>query len=51
MASVARAEVFALHEVAVVHAMNRAVRRRDRLGDDPVSGKNYSHRKVMMKNQ
>jgi hypothetical protein len=47
----ARAEVFAPDEVAVVHVMNRVVRRCYLLGDDPVSGKNYDHRKVMIENQ
>jgi hypothetical protein len=47
----ARAEVFAPAEVAVVHVMNRVVRRCYLLGDDPVSGKNYDHRKVMIENQ
>jgi len=32
-------------EVAVVHVMNRVVRRCFLLGDDPVTGKNYDHRK------
>jgi hypothetical protein len=31
-----------------VHVMNRVVRRCYLLGDDPVSGKNYDHRKVMI---
>ena len=31
--------------------MNRVVRRSDLLGDDPVSGKNYDHRKIMIENQ
>jgi len=43
--------VFASVEVAVVHAMNRVVRRCDLLGDDPMSGKNYDHRKVLIENQ
>jgi REP element-mobilizing transposase RayT len=47
----ARAEVSAPDEVAVVHVMNRVVRRCYLLGDDPVSGKNYDHRKVMIENQ
>ena len=51
MARMARAEVFAPDEVAVVHVMNRVVRRCYLLGDDPVSGKNYDHRKVMIENQ
>jgi hypothetical protein len=47
----ARAEVFAPDEVAVVHVMNRVVRRCYLLGDDPVSGKNNDHRKMMIENQ
>ena len=45
MARLARAEVFAPDEVAVAHVMNRVVRRCYLLGNDPVSGKNYDHRK------
>lgn len=45
MARLARAEVFAPDEVAIVHVMNRVVRRCFLLGDDPVTGKNYDHRK------
>ena len=48
-ARMARAEVFAPDEVAVVHVMNRVVRRYYLLGNDPVSGKNYDHRKVRLK--
>ncbi len=51
MARMARAEVFAPDEVAVVYVMNRVVRRCYLLGNDPVSGKNYDHRKVMIENQ
>ncbi len=40
MARMARAEVFAPDQVAVVGVMNRVVRRCYLLGDDPVSGKN-----------
>ena len=46
-----QAVVFTPDEVAVVHAMNRVVRRWDLLGDDPVTGKNYDQRKVMIENQ
>ena len=46
MARVAREEVFAADEVAVVHVMNRVVRRCFLLGDDPVTGRNYDHRKA-----
>ena len=38
-------------EAAVVHVMNRVVGRCYLFGDDPVSGKNYDHRKVMIENQ
>jgi hypothetical protein len=48
MARMARAEVFAPDEIPVVHVMNRGVRRCYLLGNDPVSGKNYDHRKVMI---
>ena len=46
MARLARAEFFAHDEIAIVHVMNRVVRRCFLIGDDPVSGKNYDHRKV-----
>ena len=46
MARLARAEVFSPDEVAIVHAMNRVVRRCFLLGDDPFTGKNYDHRKL-----
>ena len=46
MARLARVEVFAPDEVAIVHVMNRVVRRCFLLGNDPVTGKNYDHRKV-----
>ena len=46
MARVARSEVFAPDEIAVVHVMNRVVRRCFLLGDDPVTGNNYDHRKA-----
>ena len=39
MARLACAEVFADDEVAIVHVMNRVVRRCFLLGDDPVTGK------------
>ena len=46
MARMARAEVFSPDEVAIVHVMNRVVRRCFLLGDDPVTGKNFDHRKA-----
>ena len=51
MARLARVEVFAADEVAIVHVMNRTVRRCFLLGDDPVTGKNYDHRKVWVDEQ
>lgn len=51
MARLARAEVFAADEVAIVHVMNRVVRRCFLLGDDPVTGKNYDHRKQWIDDQ
>ena len=46
MARVAREEVFSPDEIAIVHVMNRVVRRCFLLGTDPVTGKNFDHRKV-----
>jgi hypothetical protein len=46
MARLARAEVFARDEIAMVHVMNRVVRRCFLFGDDPVTGNNYDHRKA-----
>jgi hypothetical protein len=46
-----RAEVFAPDEVAILHVTNRTVRRCFLLGTDPVSGKNYDHRKVWIEQQ
>jgi hypothetical protein len=45
MARMARAEVFDPSEIAIVHVMARTVRRCFLLGADPVSQKNYDHRK------
>lgn len=45
MARIARAEIFSPEEVAVVHVMNRTVRRCFLLGKDPLTGKNFDHRK------
>ena len=42
MARLARVEVVAADEIAIVHVMNRTVRRCFLLGDDPVSGKLFS---------
>ena len=51
MARLARSEVFAPDEVAIVHVMNRVVRRCFLLGADAVTGKNYDHRKVWIEQQ
>lgn len=45
MARMCRAEVFDPNEVAVAHVFSRTVRRCFLMGDDPVSGKNFDHRK------
>ena len=45
MARLARVEVFAPDEIAVLHVMNRTVRRCFLLGNDPLTGKNFDHRK------
>ena len=47
----ARVEVFAADETAIVHVMNRTVRRCFLLGDDAFSGKNFGHRKVWLDEQ
>jgi hypothetical protein len=48
MARLARVEIFAPDEIAVVHVMNRTVRRCFLLGNDQFTRKNYDHRKVWM---
>ena len=51
MARLARAAGFSSDEIAVVHVMNRVVRRCFLLGDDPISGKNFDHRKIWIEDQ
>jgi hypothetical protein len=51
MARLARVEVFSPDEIAIVHVMNRVVRRCFLLGNDPVTGNNYDHRKIWMEEQ
>ncbi len=51
MAWLARVELFAADEIAIVHVMNRTVRRCFLLGDDPFSGKNFDHRKQWLDEQ
>ena len=48
MARKARMEVFGPDEIAIVHVMNRVVRRCLLLGDDPVTGKNDDHRRALI---
>ena len=45
MARLARVEVFAADEIAIMHVMNRTVRRCFLMGDDAFSGKDFDHRK------
>ncbi len=51
MAKMPRKEVFSPNEIACVHLMNRAVRRCFLMGDDPISGKNFDHRKRWMEDK
>ena len=46
MARVAHAQVVAAEKGAIVHVINRVVRRCFLLGTDSVTGKDYDHRKV-----
>ncbi|MCR9292460.1 MAG: hypothetical protein NXI32_07065 [bacterium] len=48
MAKMARREIFSPDEIACVHVMNRTVRRCFLMGDDPLTGKNFDHRKQWM---
>ena len=45
MARLARSEVLAPDEIATIHLMDRTVRRSFLFGLDPLTGKNYDHRK------
>ena len=51
MGRMSRAEVFDPSEVAICHVFARVVRRCFLLGNDPVTGKNYDHRKVWIEQQ
>jgi hypothetical protein len=51
MARIARVEIFASDEVAIVHVMNRTVRRCFLMGDDHISRTNFDHRKVWIDEQ
>lgn len=51
MARLARVELFAADEIAVVHVMNRVVRRCFLMGTDAVTGRNYDHRKQWIEDE
>ena len=51
MARLARAEVFSPDEIAVIHVACRVVRRCFLLGNDPVTGTNYDHRKQWIEDE
>ncbi len=51
MARLARVEAFAPDEIAIVHVMNRVVRRCFLMGYDEASGKNYGHRKLWVESE
>ncbi len=51
MTRMSRAEVFAADEIAIVHVMNRVVRRCFLMGYDELTGKNYEHRKQWIEEQ
>ena len=51
MARIARADVFRPDEIAIVHVMNRTVRRCFLMGEDPLTGKNFDHRKAWMEDE
>jgi hypothetical protein len=48
MARAPRSDVFDPAEIALAHITQRCVRRCYLMGDDPVSGKNYDHRKLWL---
>ncbi len=49
MVACARSEIVRLGEVAVYHVWARCVRRSYLCGNDPVSGKNYDHRRLWIR--
>ena len=51
MARVARVESLAPDEIAIVHVMNRVVRRCFLMGTDELTGKNYDHRKAWVEKE
>lgn len=51
MSRMTRAEIFNPGEVAILHVMARVCRRCFLLGNDPVTGKNFDHRKLWIEHQ
>ena len=51
MARTKREDVFSPHDIAIAHVMNRTSRRCFLLGDDPLTGRNYDHRKLWTENR
>jgi len=51
MVRLARSELFEPSEVAILHAIGRVTRRCFLFGIDPISGKNFDHRKVWIEEQ
>jgi hypothetical protein len=51
MARLARAEIFQPTEIATLHLVARVVRRCFLFGDDPITKKNFDHRKVWIEEQ
>lgn len=48
MARLAREDLFSPEEIAIVHVMNRTVRRCLLMGEDPLTKKNYDYRKAWL---
>lgn len=46
MARLRRVELFSPTDIAVIHVMSRVVRQYFLMGEDPLTGKNFNHRKV-----
>ena len=51
MVRMSRAEVFDPDEVAIAHVFSHTVRRCFLFGEDPITGKNFDHRKVWIEDQ
>lgn len=51
MSRMARVEVFAADEIAIVHVMNRTVRRCFLMGEDELTKKNFDHRKIWVEDE